>query len=186
MRRHPVRFVAAGLALVVAFAAASRAGLGALGEEFDCADAFDLVANGVILGCALHAMPTTARAKLEAARERLLTAALADPGEFAGLELAFCPLPRGTGMLPAPDRLYLDDGLAGMSVDGLAEILAHELEHRRQFRALGTRVFKCDYVRWMRDCGGCQDRRHPLEREAYERQDRVRARLLAITAGQPA
>lgn len=82
-------------------------------------------------------------------------------------------------MVPAPNRLYLDDGLITMSVDGLAEILAHELEHRSQFLTRGARGFKCDYVRAMRDCGGCQDRRHALEREAYERQDRARVRLLA-------
>ena len=34
-------------------------------------------------------------------------------------------------------------------------------------------------VRDMSTCGGCQDRRHPLEREAYERQDRARERLLS-------
>jgi hypothetical protein len=174
-----VRRLAVACALVCAAAAAAAAEPPAAAEQFDCVDAFDLVATGVILGCALWSAPPAARTRLDAARERLLATGLASPEEFAGLVLAFCPLPRGTGMVPAPDRLYLDDGLMKMSVDGLAEILAHELEHRRQFLVRGVRGFKCDYVRAMRDCGGCQDRRHALERAAYERQDRARARLLA-------
>jgi hypothetical protein len=147
--------------------------------QFDCADAFDLIAMTVMLACANYQAPAAARARISQAQDRLLATQLATTEEFVGLRIVFCPLLQGTGMLPAPDRLYLDDGLQHMSVDGLAEIIAHELEHRRQFATLGARGFKCAYVRDMSTCGGCQDRRHPLEREAYERQDRARERLLS-------
>lgn len=147
-------------------------------EPFDCADAFDLIAMTVIIRCANYPAPPAARARIDAARERLQTTGLATPAEFDRLEVAFCPLMQGTGMVPGADRLYLDDGLQGLSVDGLAEIIAHELEHVRQFRERGERSFKCDYVRDMMACGGCQDRRHPMEREAYDRQDAARSRLL--------
>lgn len=147
-------------------------------EPFDCADAFDLIAMTVIIRCANHTAPPAARTRIVDARERLQATGLATPAEFDTLEIAFCPLMQGTGMVPGPDRLYLDDGLQGLSIDGLAEIIAHELEHVRQFRERGERGFKCDYVRDMMACGGCQDRRHPMEREAYERQDGARARLL--------
>lgn len=151
-------------------------------EQFDCADAFDLIAMTVMLRCSTYTAPPTAAARIAAARQRLLTRGLADRAEFDGLHIAFCPLVQGTGMVPDPTRLYLDDGLLGMSIDGLAEIIAHELQHRVQFDSFGAHGFKCAYVRAMTACGGCQDRQHPLEREAYERQDRVRNALLAAPA----
>jgi hypothetical protein len=171
------RLRAACLALFVGCAHADD-GAGVAGQ-FDCADAFELVAMTVMAACAGYRAPDAARERIAEARVRLLDTRLATAREFAGLRIAFCPLLQGTGMMPAPDRLYLDDGLQRMSVDGLAEIIAHELEHRRQFASLGVRGFKCAYVRDMSTCGGCQDRRHPLEREAYERQDRARERLLS-------
>lgn len=166
------------LALSLCAAPASHGAPPLANEQFDCADAFDLVAMSVMLRCAAYRAPAAADARIAAARQRLLDARLADAAEFADLDIAFCPLLQGTGMVPEPDRLYLDDGLIAMSIDGLAEIIAHEIQHRAQFDAYGVRGFKCAYVRAMADCGGCQDRRHPLEAEAYARQDRVREALL--------
>ncbi len=148
-------------------------------DAFDCADAFDVIAMTVMLRCAAWVAPATADARLDAVRRRLLATGLAQPEEFTGLTIAFCPLLQGTGMVPDPAHLYLDDGLLAMSVEGLAEIVAHELQHRVQFASFGRRGFKCAYVRAMSACGGCQDRRHPLEAEAYARQDRVRETLRA-------
>ncbi len=149
-------------------------------ESFDCENAFDLIAMMVIARCSVYQAPAAASAAMRAAETRLRSTGLADEQELQGSHLAFCPLAAGTGMVPAPGQLYLDDGLIGLSTDGLAEILAHELEHLRQFEQLGTRGFKCEYVRDMLACGGCQDRGHRLEAEAYARQDRVRERLLEI------
>ncbi len=154
-------------------------------ESFDCADAFDLIAMTVIIRCAHYTSPAAAHARIDAARHRLQATGLATVAEFETLEITFCPLMQGTGMVPGPERLYLDDGLQGLSVDGLAEIIAHELEHVRQFANRGERGFKCDYVRDMMACGGCQDRRHPMEREAYERQDAARLRLLHESPSTP-
>lgn len=148
------------------------------GEQFDCENAFDLIAMMVIARCNMYQPPAAADAALTAAITRLRSSGLASDEELDASRPAFCPLAAGTGMVPAPGRLYLDDGLSGLSTDGLAEILAHELEHIRQFQQLGTRGFKCEYVRDMLACGGCQDRRHGLEAEAYARQDRVREQLL--------
>ena len=147
-------------------------------ERFDCENAFDLIAMMVIGRCSLYQAPADASAALQAAGQRLRATGLASDEELAAAHIAFCPLAAGTGMVPAPGQLYLDDGLIGMSSDGLAEILAHELEHIAQFQRLGTRGFKCEYVRDMLACGGCQDRRHGLEAEAYGRQDSARERLL--------
>lgn len=170
------------LALVAPWLVGAAEDPAAPAESFDCADAFDLIAMTTMLRCAAWVAPADADARIEAVRRRLLATGLAQPQEFAGLRIAFCPLLQGTGMLPDPDHLYLDDGLLGMSVDGLAEIVAHELQHRAQFASLGRRGFKCAYVRDMSACGGCQDRRHPLEADAYARQDRARDGLLAAPA----
>lgn len=167
------------LLAVVAFLVCTASRGAAAPESFDCEDAFDLIAMTVMLRCSAWTAPPAAEARLAAVRGRLLATGLAQPQEFEGLRIAFCPLLQGTGMLPDPAHLYLDDGLLGMSIDGLAEILAHELQHRMQFASFGSRGFKCGYVRAMSACGGCQDRRHPLEAEAYARQDLARARLLA-------
>jgi hypothetical protein len=159
-------------------APASAAGRAFNNEQFDCENAFDLIAMMVIARCSIYQPPAAADAALTAAIARLRSSGLASDEELDASRPAFCPLAAGTGMVPAPGQLYLDDGLTGLSTDGLAEILAHELEHIRQFQQLGTRGFKCEYVRDMLACGGCQDRRHGLEAEAYARQDRVREFLL--------
>ncbi len=150
-------------------------------ERFDCENAFDLIAMMVIARCSMYQPPPAATAALQAAAARLRSNGLATASELDTSHIAFCPLATGTGMVPAPGQLYLDDGLVGLSSDGLAEILAHELEHVQQFERLGTRGFKCEYVRDMLACGGCQDRGHALEAEAYARQDRVRQRLLELS-----
>ena len=152
-------------------------------ERFDCENAFDLVAMMVVASCAVYQAPAAGDAVLSAARARLRDEQLASVEELTQTTIAFCPLAAGTGMVPTPHQLYLDDGLLTMSADGLAEILAHELEHVQQFARLGTRQFKCEYVREMLACGGCQDRGHGLEAAAYQRQDHVRARLSAAAAG---
>jgi hypothetical protein len=135
----------------------------------------------VIARCSVYQPPPAAADALLAAATRLRSSGLATAQELDASHAAFCPLAAGTGMVPAPGQLYLDDGLISLSTDGLAEILAHELEHLHQFEQLGTRGFKCEYVRDMLACGGCQDRGHRLEAEAYARQDRVRARLLELS-----
>ncbi len=148
-----------------------------LDQRFDCEQAFDLIATLVIARCAAWRAPPAAADKLATTRARLLASGLAGSAELDLARIAFCPLAAGTGMVPAPRTLYLDDGLIELSVDGLAEILAHELEHVAQFERLGARGFKCDYVRAMVACGGCQDRQNALEAEAYARQDAVREAL---------
>lgn len=146
-------------------------------EEFDCVSAFDLFASFAMVRCAGIPAATGDADLLARALRRLQQLEPLDPALTAGLEIRFCPLLNGTGLVPAPNRMLLDDGLRVMSADGLAEIIAHEFVHVAQFERLGRTEFKCAYVRAMSVCGGCQDRGHPLEREAYDTQDRVRAGL---------
>lgn len=149
-------------------------------EEFDCVNAFDMFVSFVMLRCAATPVLPTDRPTIQRALTRLRELELLAPAADPEIEIRFCPLLNGTGLVPAPRRMYLDDGLRAMSADGLAEIIAHEFAHIGQFEALGRAEFKCSYVRAMSACGGCQDRGHPLERAAYEAQDRARNRLLAV------
>jgi hypothetical protein len=149
----------------------------ALSGDFDCEATFDLVASTLIAGCTGAVPSSAAQAKIDAALARLEDAGLVQAGELTDIAIGVCPLTRGAGIVPAPRRIYLDDGLMGASDDLVAEVIAHELEHVRQFETLGARGFKCGYVRAMLACGGCQDRRHDLEHDAYARQDRARERL---------
>lgn len=181
--RHVSVLLLCGLCwLTLAVAAQDEAGQTAppplKAERFECENAFDLIAMMVVARCSLYEAPPGVSDALLAAAARLRELGLASDDELRVNHMAFCPLAAGTGMVPAPGQLYLDDGLVGMSRDGLAEILAHELVHIRQFARLGTREFKCEYVRDMLACGGCQDRGHALEAEAYKQQDEVRERLL--------
>lgn len=155
-----------------------------LSQQFDCEGAFDLVALMVIFRCAAYVPPPSARRALDAAVQRLRKFDLIDADEQASTRIAFCPLAAGTGMVPTASQLYLDDGLISLSTDGLTEIMAHELVHVRQFVRLGERGFKCAYVQSMAACGGCQDRRHFLEQEAYAHQDAVRHLLSREAAGE--
>lgn len=157
-------------------------------DSLDCENAFDLIALLVTAACAgqrasAPGPDAEAAARLAEARARLLETGAFAPSDFDDLNVHWCRLAAGTGMVTSPRQLFLSESISGMSADGVAEILAHELVHVRQFRALGARGFKCDYVRGYVACGGCQDRRHPLEREAYEVQDDVRARLLERALG---
>ncbi len=147
--------------------------------EFDCVNAFDMFAAFAAFSCSTASPQADDTTRIAHAIARLRETESLPDVEVDTLTIRFCPLLSGTGIVPAPQRVYLDDGLRGLSIDGLAEILAHELVHVRQFAALGAVGFKCEYVRAMGVCGGCQDRAHPLERSAYEVQDSVRKRLAA-------
>jgi hypothetical protein len=146
--------------------------------EFDCANSFDMFAAFVMLRCANSPAAAGDRAAIEAAEARLRRLGTFEPTLLDATDVEFCPLLSGTGITPAPGRVYIDDGLRVASPDGLAEVIAHELVHVQQFERLGAREFKCTYVRDMAACGGCQDEHHALERAAYRTQDVVRTALL--------
>ncbi len=155
-------------------------------DTLDCEQAFDLFAFTATAACATPSDDSAAgeaEDKLAAAQARLIAAGAFEARDFAGVSIRWCRLVTGTGMVTGPRTLYLNSALRQMSVDGVAEVLAHELVHVRQFERLGPRGFKCDYVRDYVACGGCQDRRHPLEQQAYDVQDLVRERLLEEALG---
>jgi hypothetical protein len=80
-------------------------------------------------------------------------------------------------MAPDRGRIYLDAATKSSGPKEIATLLAHEMKHIRQYRENGTDDFKCTYSQQYVGCGGCQDRRHQLEREAYEFVDSIRKDL---------
>ncbi|MSR14199.1 MAG: hypothetical protein EXR86_06455 [Gammaproteobacteria bacterium] len=132
----------------------------------------------MVLQCAIQPEAEEDSGLISSAVRRLTDENLVESDAFASLTITFCPLTGATGIVPSPGRIFLDDGLRAMSADGLAEVIAHEWVHTQQFERLGQREFKCAYVRAVTACGGCQDRQHALEAEAYATQDRIRDQLL--------
>ena len=146
-------------------------------RSFDCADAFEVVALATLWRCTATEDRDAAE-RVALAVDRLVARSFFGRDEFDGVEIQLCPLGGPLGFTPGAERIALDTGLRGASVDLLSEVLAHEMVHVRQARRLGRRAYRCAYVEAMAACGGCQDRDHPLEREAYSAQDRVRDALL--------
>jgi hypothetical protein len=88
------------------------------------------------------------------------------------------------GIAPDRNQIYINQSLRDASDFEIAVILAHEMKHIDQYRgAASTDAFKCDYTRKFIDCGLCQDDKHPLERAAYEFEERARA-ILSIYYGE--
>ena len=89
---------------------------------------------------------------------RLLAAQVKTAGKHAldDVTIEWCPLTHALGFTASGQHIYLDAGLRVGTVDLVAEVLAHELVHVRQFRALGTDGFKCAYVQAFIDCGAFQ------------------------------
>lgn len=154
--------------------------------EFDCVNAFDLFASFASLHCAATAGPPDASddARIDRALRQLRHHGLVTAEEAAETRIRICPLMNGTGLVPAPGRILLDDALRDMGDALFTEILAHEFVHVRQFETLGAAEFKCAYVRGMSRCGGCQDEGHPLEKEAYGLQAQVRDLLSRLAREQ--
>lgn len=149
------------------------------GRQFDCVDAFDLAAMATTIGCAITEKPDP-EADFSGAIGRLVDAGFFTPTDFTRVAIGWCPLARAIGFTPDAGRIVIDVGLKGGSVDLIAEVLAHEMIHVRQFSELGARGFKCHYINAFLSCGACQDRAHDLEAEAYRFQDKVREHLLRL------
>lgn len=153
--------------------ASVRAPADLFAAEIDCVNAFDLFTSFAMLHCvwaenADANASSVDRRRIARAFDRLEALGRVPPSARQSVQVRLCPLLNGTGLVPAPGTILLDDSLRGMSDALFTEILAHEWVHVAQFERLGATGFKCEYVRNMARCGGCQDDHHPLEKEAYE------------------
>lgn len=141
-----------------------------------CVAPYQLITGVVIARCSNWDGRLDDQDLIQQAITTLVSAAIIDPGELNGVQIRWCPLDGAHGMAPDRGRIYLDPDLKNSAFDS-ASTLAHEIVHVRQYRRAGTDNFKCDYSRKYTECGGCQDRRHSLENEAYVFEDSIRLRL---------
>jgi hypothetical protein len=177
MRRRTARAwqLTRALLLLLGFAVFEDAG--ATDEHFDCVDAFDLIVLAITIPCQANTTGTPAPALLIEARDKLIRAGFYTAADFDELDVRWCPLTNALGFTRDAQHILLASGLALGSADLVAEVLAHEMVHVRQFRQRGADGFRCDYVNAFIACAACQDRGHTLEAEAYALQDQVRVRL---------
>ncbi len=135
-----------------------------------CARAFQVI-TGIVFGrCSNWDGRRDDQHLILQATKTLQSAGVIQANELNGVQVRWCPLQGADGMAPDRGRIYLHVGLKGNLFD-TASTLAHEIVHLRQYRNTGTDRFKCEYSREYTGCGGCQDRRNPFEREAYNFQE---------------
>ncbi|MGR8949549.1 MAG: hypothetical protein ACU84Q_16000 [Gammaproteobacteria bacterium] len=147
-------------------------------EQLDCVNVFNVLASLAAPSCPVKPSAPNRGSEIDAAIALLAEHKLLARSAFDGLDITFCPLNFGLGLVPAPKTIFLDDGLRAGSIETLAEVLVHELEHVVQMRTMGVDDFKCGYINALVDCGGCFDDQHPLEAPAYKAQAEVRDYLL--------
>jgi hypothetical protein len=116
---------------------------------------------------------------IQNAVQALIARGFLSPADFAGVEMRWCPHFVGEGIAPRQNRIYLHADKKQLPFPKLANLLAHEIFHITQYRRMGGSNFACTYSQQFVACGGCQDERHPLEKEAYDFGDRVEAAFLA-------
>lgn len=147
------------------------------GELGACYQVFDSVTKPVIASCANERGREQDGALIEKAKRLLVDKNLLAESDFSGVDIRWCSLRSAEGMSPDENKIFLDVHRKTEDPVDAAVLIAHEMTHIGQYRRLGAARFKCDYSRMYLACRGCQDNRHPLEREAYAREDVVRAKF---------
>ena len=143
--------------------------------------------------CSFAALDPLESQKIELAKQELIAAGLVRAEEFNDVSVSFCSEIHGNGVVPDRDRVFLHSSTKTASPRYLAGLLAHEMEHVRQYRRTGTDKFKCDYTGQVGSClvnnaargvanlqrdGYCQTAsQNSFERAAYAAGDAAHARL---------
>jgi uncharacterized membrane protein len=146
-----------------------------------CIGPYQVLTNAVMARCANWDGRLDDHAQIVGAIRALIDARLFTEAEFGRVRIRWCPLDGASGMAPDRGRIYLDASMKGHGTNELAALLAHEMTHVRQYERMRTDKFKCAYSREYVECGGCQNRRHSLEREAIDAQNAASETL--ITTG---
>lgn len=103
------------------------------------------------------------------AKQRLIDAGVLGAGEFDGVDVHWCGGSFiGSGITPNNGEIILDPEISATALDDVASVLAHEMFHIRQYRSMGSAAFKCNYAQQYVACQGCQNERHPMERDAFQ------------------
>jgi len=135
-----------------------------------CKPPYEGFTHSVMAFCANWAGRDNDLIVIERAKRILIFAGLIGWSEFQGVDIRWCPLSKGTGMTPAPNRTLLHPNLKG-DLWNLTLVLAHEMTHIRQYRNWGQDDFECKYGGELLRTGFKQDRSNSVEKEAYDYQD---------------
>ncbi|MEW8351070.1 MAG: hypothetical protein AB2689_22605 [Candidatus Thiodiazotropha taylori] len=141
--------------------------------DVTCSIPYQVLTNAVIAKCSNWAGRLDDAHVIENAKKLLIGNGIFTAQDFIDVEIRWCPLVGAHGMAPDRGKIYLDVGRKNDGLKSLAALLAHEMKHIQQYRTLGTDDFKCKYSEKYLACGGCQNRSHSLELEAYDFQDKV-------------
>ena len=137
-----------------------------------CTATFETIVGSVRAMCSgvsSQSIGAIEHAVIEKAKRRLLDLGVTSDAELSGVTIRWCQGNfSGYGITPGPSEIFLNQVLFNRPLDDIALTLAHELHHIRQFRSMRAGPFKCNYAQQFMQCGGCQDQRHPMEREAYQ------------------
>ena len=144
-----------------------------------CSGPYESLTKAVIARCSNWDNRLEGQDIIDQAIDTLIEVGIFSRATFGSTQIRWCPLTPGTaGMAPDRNRVYLDSALKNSDPIHIASTLAHEMIHVRQYRdASSSESFKCAYSRKYLECGGCQNRRHPMEREAYDFEDNVETKL---------
>lgn len=136
-----------------------------------CKAPFEAFTHPVIAYCANWPGRASDLTLVERAKVELVQLGYAQMGEFAGVDIRWCPI-NGSGMVPETRRVLLHPDLKN-DQRALVSTLGHELHHLRQYRRWGGDDFKCRYSKELASGKG-QERANYVEREAYEYEDRIK------------
>ena len=137
---------------------------------------FNLWVSGVENACANDPGRMDAQGKIDEARNLLVANGVFSSTEFDGVKFRWCSAlsirlgdEPAAGMVPSSGKVLLRPDFKSASTVHLAELLAHEMIHIRQYRRWGSSGFHCRYSREMGSSGSIDTGRgNRVEREAYE------------------
>jgi hypothetical protein len=152
-----------------------------------CAATFETVIGSVRAACSRLASQSGTEPEnlaLAVAKDRLAKLGIVTHAELATTSIRWCQGDfLGMGITPAPNEILLNRALISRGTDDIAATIAHEVFHVRQFRSMGEIPFKCNYIQHYIACGGCQNKSHPMERDAYDFEALIADRLIATSDG---
>jgi hypothetical protein len=151
------------------------------GMDQRCAAGFEVFTKSVILTGPIGNTQADSQ-RFENLKSALTKAGVVSEAQFRNIQIKYRNLKvKELGIHPGgltPDRnvIFLASDLRNASEYEQAATLAHEMKHVAQYRDMGTDSFKCNYTKHLLACR-CQDRRHEMERDAYEFEDAAREKL---------
>lgn len=143
----------------------------------ECARPFEAVTGFIRTYCKNSGSSTQLENfRLSEAKRLLLASGHYRDKDFSGVRVRWCKLNGADGMSPDRGEIFLDTDMLGAESFQIAALLAHELQHERQWRRHGDK-FPCKYSEAYVGCSGCKDNNNRFEKEAYAAGDKMQRML---------